>query len=82
MKFKLIFYLLAVTTSNTGLRDRPFDIQRGGLGFFLMTSFFSFCTTSYFSQKETATSFSFFENNNTLKSENCKNKSKTLNENP
>ena len=43
------------------LRDGPFDIQ-GGLGFFLATSYFflCFCTTCYFFQKQTATSFLFF----------------------
>ena len=34
-------------------RDGPFDIQGGGLGFFLATGYFflSFSTTSYFFQK-------------------------------
>ena len=53
----------------------PFDIQGGGLGFFLATSYFflSFCTTSYFFSKVNCNKFFIFlkKNNNTLKSEKC-----------
>ena len=45
--------LLPIRPDLRFFRDGPFDIQGGGLGFFLATSYFflSFCTTSYFFQK-------------------------------
>ena len=51
MVFKIWFR--GLSKLHVFLRDGPFDIQGGGLGFFLATSYFfsSFCTKSNFFEK-------------------------------